>query len=312
MTMRYAIRFLALLSLGSFFVTACITDWPQQGGGLSLPSRDNDYYERSNRRDSNRRSALERSRSRYSGTSCERSRQCEDLCQDIYSRRSVKEDCLVLAEDQVEEIWEIYKILKNPKEDDLEDIDPEDFEIFVEIDLQPLDTLIGDFSNAETKKVLTWMIRDPDIIEIFQDEDDEYNLLEELLESLDGESGSSQYQSALSKNIDGSDSFMDLAIDNDGPALDWIHSFFENQCSSSSSLEEICIFESWYCEVGLNKDRWKSLVDYEDFEEIINEILDSHRPASPPDWWTEEVDADDLTITSGTNRLRDLCDMDLS
>ena len=271
-------------------LTSCIVSNPQ---GLLAPSRDNSQYDQSNREDRNRSSVLNRARGRYSGSACERDRECEDFCKDIYNRRSVREDCLALPLSQVEKLWEIYEIFRNPKEDDLEIIDPEDFEIFVEIDLQPLDTLIGKFGTSEAKRVLAWIAGEPDIVEIFQDEDDDFDLLKELLKSLNSNAGAQQYQQALSKTID-RDSFIEIAISDNGPALDWIHGFFSKQCDGSDQREEICIFKEWYCDVGLNEDSWDSLTRYEDFVEIVDEILDEYTvtDAAPPDWWTDETEAE--------------------
>ena len=288
-------------------LTSCIVSNPQ---GLLAPSRDDSQYDQSNREDRNRNSVLNRARERYSGSACERDRECEDLCKDIYNRRTVRKDCLALPVSQVEKLWEIYDIFRNPREDDLEIIDPEDFEIFVEIDLQPLDTLIRKFGTSEAKRVLAWIAEEPDIVEIFQDEDDDFDLLKELLKSLNSNAGAQQYQQALSKTID-RESFIEIAISDNGLALDWIHGFFSRQCDGDNSKrEEICIFQDWYCETELNDDSWDSLKGYDDFSEIIDEILDEYTvtDADIPNWWTEETEARDLRTSSSDNQLKWLCD----
>ena len=301
---KVMVSFAGFMLILTSFLTACISGNPQ---GLLTPSRDDNYYDQRNSEDRDRSSALDRSRRRYSGSACENDRECEDMCKDIYNRRSVREDCLTLALEQVEKLWEIYEIFENPKEDDLENIDPDDFEIFVEIDLRPLDTLIGKFGTSDAKKVLTWMLEEPDIVEIFQDEDDDFDLLKELLKALNSTSGSQQYQQALAKNIDGGDSFIEIAASDEGAALDWIHGFFSEQCDSDSKGEEVCIFKDWYCAVSLNNDSWDSLVGYEDFAEIVDEILSEYTVDSPPPWWTEDTEARDLSTTGSDNQLEWLC-----
>ena len=289
-------------------LTGFLIDCGTPGGGtVPPPKRPDKYYDDKNKEDENRGSVLDRSRKRYSGPKCEGNSKCEEYCKDIYNRRSVREDCLELARDQVEKLWDIYEIFESPKEDELRSIDPDDFETFVEIDLRPLDTLIGKFNSSEAKRVLTWIGEESDIAEVFQDEDDDFELFKELLEGVN-----TNKKSALSKNIEGGDSFMEIALSNEGPALDWIHSFFSEECDSDSD-EEVCILKEWYCEVDLNDDSWDELLGYEDFEQIIDDILEEYKATTTnqqPSWWDldEELEARDLEV----DQLEDLCDLALS
>ena len=273
------------------------------------PPKGDDYYEERNRDDKDRGSVLDRAKKRYSGPKCEGDDDCEEYCKDIYNRRSVREDCLELAQAQVEKLWEIYEIFESPKEDDLEGIDPEDFEIFVEIDNRPLDTLINKLSSSETKRVLAWVAQDEGIAEIFQDEDDEYDLLKELLGS-----GDTEQQSTLKKNIEGGDSFMQIAINDNEIALDWIHSFFSEDCEGNH--EEVCILKRWYCEVIEDEDDWDRLIGYEDFEGIVNEVLENYTSNPTTDrtnssgdlsWWEDDTEADKLATRGSRHELEDLC-----
>ena len=294
-----------LLVMG--FLVGCGSQAPKPN--LAKPKPD-DYYDQKNREDENRRSSLDRARKRYTGPKCEGDSQCEEYCKDIYNRRSVREDCLELARAQVDKLWEIYEIFENPKNDDLEIIDPDDFKVFVEIDLRPLDVLIGKFSGSEAKRVLAWIAEESDISEVFQDEDDEYRLLEELLREID-----TDQKQALSKNLSGGDSFIEIALADEGSALDWIHNFISEECDSSSK-EEVCILQDWYCHLELKDDQWDNLVGYENFALIIDDILEDYQvdgatTSDPdPDWWKldEEIEARDLDVTGGDNELEDLCD----
>ena len=253
---------------------------------------------------------MDQARKRYTGPKCEGDSKCEDYCKDIYNRRSVREDCLELARAQVDKLWDIYEIFENPKDDDLVSIDPDDFKVFVEIDLRPLDVLIGKFSSSESKRVLAWIAEESDITEVFQDEDDEYRLLEELLREIN-----TNKKQALSKNLSGGDSFIEIAISENEVALEWVHNFFNEECESRSD-DEVCIFQDWYCQLDLKDDQWDELVGSDDFAQIIDDILedfqvDGATTSDPdPEWWDldEEIEARDLDITGEDNELEELCD----
>ena len=202
-----------------------------------LLRRPDSEYDGKNKEDEDRRSVLDGSRKRYTGPKCEGDSKCEEYCKDIYNRRSVREDCLELARAQVEKLWDIYEIFENPKEDDLRSIDAEDFDTFVEIDLRPVDTLIGKFSSSEAKRVLAWIGEESDIAEVFQDEDDDFRLLKELLKGVNTDE-----QEALSKNIDGGDSFIEIALAGEGSALDWIHSFISEECDDDNPMKRKSVF----------------------------------------------------------------------
>ena len=308
------------------FLLGCFGSTPTSDGNtggntLRTAPKSDDYYERSNRKDADRREEINR-RKRYSGPKCEGDEDCEEICKDIYNRRSVREDCIELSAEQVDKLDEIYEAFENPSDDDLEEIDPEDFELFVEIDLRPLDTLIGKLSSSEAKRVLAWIADDEAIAEVFQEEDDDYDLLKELLDALGG-----TLQDALGKTVADGDSFMEIIIDNNELALEWVHNYFAERCEGND--EEKCIFDVWYCEVMDDDDAWDSLIGgYEEFEEIVDEILDDYTTttATAPDadpayhstdakWWLQdddEVEANDLEISgSGPNQLEQLCDLDL-
>ena len=267
----------------------------------TTPPKDDKYYDDRNRDDKDRGSVLDRSKKRYSGPKCEGDNECEEQCKDIYNRRSVREDCVELAVAQVEKLWEIFEIFESPKDDELLSIDAADFEIFVEIDNRPLDTLISKLSKSEAKRVLAWAVDEPDIAEVFEDEDDEYRLLKELLDGV-----SSDPKVALGKNISGPESFIEIAAStNKGTAaLDWIHSFFSEECDEDNKGEEVCVFQDWYCEIVKHSDDdvWDDVLGYDTFAQIIDSILEDY-DLTGKSWWEEGMESDELTI----NQLTDLC-----
>ena len=230
----------------------------------------------------------------------------------IYRRTTVRDECLELPVDQVEQLEEIYEALERPHSDELDDIDAEDFETFVSIDLKPLNTLVGRFNSTEGKKVLAWIAQNSDIAKVFIDVDREYDLLEELLDSLDG-----TLQEALDKTIDEGQNFMELAIADGGSALDWVHNFILEDCSKEADAdgsvyedqEEVCVLQKWYCEVLSHTDErtWSDLVRYDSFAGVANEILSEYTSGSTHDWWDEDVREDGVEELRDADDFAELC-----
>lgn len=259
---------------------------------------------------------------------CRRLSDCEKICEEIYSRRAAENECLDLHPDQVKRFDKIYKTLESPNFRDLIKIAPEDLENFVKIDYRPLKKLTEKLSNQlgaraqkakQAKQVLTWIVENPLIAKIFHDEDDDFLLLTSILRAINF-----NLKEALRKELRGkiySDSFMGIAIHSNvealkresrpADALEWVHSFFSKECSYNSSREKekVCILQDWYCKVGLNEEHhWDDLLLYEEFEDVINDILDRYDISGhKPSWWDhakhQEKEAEDLW----GKQVEDLC-----
>ena len=256
------------------------------------------YYDQRNEADQDRTSVLARSHKRYTGPKCEESKECVNLC-NIY-RYSVRENCTNLPQAQVKKIWDIYKAFENPTDDKLNKIDSGDFQVFVKLDIRPLENLISKFNFLSARIVLIWVVDDSDIAETFHDKDNTFDLLKGLLRPLKATEDPS-YQYALGKTVSEGESFIDLAILNKGPAMDWIHDFIEDECSSDYGWG-LCVLKNWYCQVKLNDDDWDDLFGYEYFTDIVDEIL-WYPISSPPSWWEDDMEALELTIS----QLKSLC-----
>ena len=80
--------------------------------------RDDEDYDRRKREDENRGNILDRSRTRYTGRTCEdeddNRHDCVEQCRDIYSRRSDREDCEELPIKQIEILEDLHELLEDP------------------------------------------------------------------------------------------------------------------------------------------------------------------------------------------------------
>ena len=286
------LKFLCLAVLAGFLMY-CGTQ-PAKDPGIDRPDG---YYDERNKRDG-RDDALDRSKKRYTGPKCEGDEDCEDICKDIY-RHNVRDECEELAIDQVEILEQIDEIFENPKERELSDIDAYDFETYVSIDLAPFDKRVGKLSSGEVKRVLTWIVENQKILEIFREVDDEYDLLKDMLKEL----GKGDVKQALEKSISGSDSLLEIGLEKEEEVIDWLQEYFAEECDNNRN-EEICILKEWYCEFNLNADDWDSLVSIEKFEvDIANEILSSYcvaASASATDCESGDPD-DDAFVPGGDN-----------
>ena len=268
--------------------------------------------------DRDRDNDRDRYRKKYSGPSCEEDDDddCIKICRDIYTSGKKREACAELTASQVEALDAIYDILKNPNNDKLAEIDPEDFREFVDLDTRPLEKSVKALSSAETKHVLTWIAETTAVAAVFENHDDDYKLLKELLKNLVS-SGDRQYQRALQKSIESGESFIELALVDGGSAMDWIHGFVEAECENKNYGEELCMFQDWYCRVNLNADDWSDFTGYNNFNSIMDAILQDYttNPASArtsssgvAKFWTEDLEAEDLEPGPPERHFDKMCD----
>lgn len=288
------LKFLCLIGLTGFLIYCGTQPAPDPEVRRSAPDRSNSYYDKANKREG-RDSALNRAKKRYTGPKCEGDDDCEDICQKLY-RNKVRDECEELSIEQVEILKNIDEVFENPTERELEDIDSYDFETYVNIDLAPFDKRVSKFSSTESKRVLSWILENQDIGEIFRNADNDYDLLEEILKGLN-----SDIKLALTKSITGSDSFIELAITEGDENFKWIHDYFGEECSDNDD-QEVCVLQEWYCEFNLSGDNWDNLLGNDEFEPVIKEILSEYEcpacaghAADKPggtaiSWWTEDVE----------------------
>ena len=268
----------------AMFLTSCL------GPGVTTDStrddrrgveRDDRYYEDRRRRDPDRNEVFDRSRTeRYPGKACEdesRGHDCQDQCRDIYTRRGDKEDCEELSVDQIERLHELHDILEKPDDDDLANVDFEDFDVYLNISIAPLDKLIGRYTRSEAKEFMLWLIEDEDASQVFEKEDDEYSAFEALLEGFAGSinSNGDNIWEPFVERIEG-DKLMELAIESGNEeTLDWFMDYI-NEKNSQCEDEELHVdcFKI-YCKIGdeIDDDYRDDWLGYENFEDYIEDII---------------------------------------
>ena len=277
------------MAIGIGFFTSCISSPPE----LVIDREYDDLREN----DQDRDTVIDNAQERFPDSKvCEGDDDCEEICDDIFSRRADREDCEELPIKQVERLEIVYEVFEDPDEDNLEKLDLDDLRVLMNISIQPIDRLVEKMSRGEMTNVLFWIARDEDVATIFEKEDQDFAIFKILLEEFDNTDSSSFVPStALSKTLDSGLNFIEIASEeNNSVALEWVHELFEDICSDEDDYEE-CLFDTNYCAMTFDTDTEEAYFDEEFFERFLDSILEDFRPSSsPPAWWTTDVEADEL------------------
>ena len=275
-------------------LTSCTPTGPAGAAGQP-EDRPRERIERSDREYRERRDKDEdrdRVISRYKerdrrGADCEGDDDCEELCDDIYDRKRDKDDCEELSARNVELLAEIYEILEDPDEDSLEDMDLEAFEALINISIEPLDDVVGDYSRREAKVMLAWIAGDSEAAEIFEKEDDDFKVFKMLLDEIDDD-----HVKALYGSIDGSDNFMEIMVEaGNEEAGEWIHEFMDYFCEKvhREGVDDAKCLRT-YCGIArhMNDNDAADLTDFEYFERYLDGVIED---GTNIDKWPENKDA---------------------
>ena len=231
---------------------------------------------------------------------CERDRDCKKICGDIFKVRADKQVCLEdLPIQQVELLEKVYDVLSEPSERDLKEMDLDSLQVLLSISIKPVETAADRMSQTETKKTLAWLGENNKAAEIIQKKDKDFNILKNLLKNINLDA-----ETALSAPIDRGDNFIEIAADKKNKvALAWVHEYFEEICSDDPDYTK-CVFKDHYCVLKLNGEAEEYYLGYELFDKILEDVLQEARPSSPPSWWDERVDIDEIDTWLGDN---DVC-----
>ena len=210
------------------------------------------------------------------------------ICADIFRSRIDRSDCEEFSTADVEDMEEVFEILENPDEDDLDGLDHQALELLLDISTDPLETAVSRMNRREKREFLFWLVENEEAIWSIAEEEDEFEILGELFGETEEE-----IISNLNRAIDYGDSFVELALDEGNEeALDWIHNFFGYKCEQY----ERCIFEQYYCKLSLNTYAEEAYFGYDFFKDVLDTVLEDHRPDSlEAAWWDRDGDGDTKT-----------------
>lgn len=230
----------------------------------------------------------------------------KDQCADIYSRIGDKEDCIKdLSVNQIDKLHELWGILKTPDKNNLKNLLPLDFEVYLNISISSFDKLALKYNTTEAKEVLIWVIENKEIARIFQKEDRNLKTLAVLLRSFMGKFPKA-HEPFLKKL--GKDRLIERLIDssNNEFLLNWFHKYTEDHFCNGYSVTPACF--SVYCEIGnkINssyKQNW--LNSGTAFKNYIDNII--KQKVNSKNWNIGEKSFESFNLSDITDWTENLC-----
>ena len=221
---------------------------------------------------------------RSSGDKCEGDKDCEEMCEDLFSSRSKREDCEELDEDIVDNMFTAFEeddgYLAEPDEDDLEDIHPDAVEHALDIDERVWTDLFKKYSKTEARRVLYWIATNKEIYDAMDsalDDDDLEDFFQELIDEFS--SGDKFWEFIIVKiEDDDEDNFINLAYDDGSDAASFIIERAVDDCEEKTNHRSVaepdhrkpaCLLEV-LCK---KKDGSKYIFD-DSFEYILSDVGD--------------------------------------
>lgn len=268
--------------------------------GPYSPPRNDYEYDRRKAEDRDRNDVLSSSRSRNRGDTCEdrdRDHDCKKYCRSMYRRSRDRDDCEELTVRQIEKLFDVYEILKEADEDDLGDINQEDFEVYLNVSIAGFDYLVGRYNRGEAKDVLRWIVEDEKVTSILRKEDDDYETLEELFEIFSGDLADNMLYEPFTRNIEGSNTLMDVVMDSDNEkAAEWFQEYLIEEDTNCTNDESAACF-TLFCKIGKEMDKRsrEEWLDYGDFEDLINTMISlgiggkSNPGNTDKEWNTDDI-----------------------
>ncbi|MCZ0933224.1 MAG: hypothetical protein OXJ52_08740 [Oligoflexia bacterium] len=154
--MKQIFFYLLAVSVSGLFLSSCILGQGGESDSLLIAKSAIDSEEKKRR---------ERERSDNRGD-CGDYRECEDVCEDVYNDEGDRENegkvekCLDLPYKKAISFEDILDILEEPYYDDLTNIEPRDFEAFLEISVAPWVEKTKRLNNDESESLLRWIARE--------------------------------------------------------------------------------------------------------------------------------------------------------
>ncbi len=203
---------------------------------------------------------------------CRNKKSCVKRCKAIYKSSRDETRCGRLSEDEVEDLEDVFEVLEDPTEDDLEDLDVEDLKKFLKVSNTPLERESNRYSSADAKAFLFYIAENDEVAEVLRSEDSGFEILDNLLEELDEDT----VEALVDRLGRGNDSFMETIIEYENlEALAWVHEYLEdgtNGYNANCNGNDRCIFDK-YCRMAdeLDASERRDLYETGDFEDFLED-----------------------------------------
>ena len=217
---------------------------------------------------------------------CEESARCENDCDDMFSGRAEK-TCLKLP---TRLVYDFTELLEFTEDGDIDEIDSEVLECLLDIDDKEFIDAVEKM-NRDAEEFLAGIADDEDLANVFQDEDDNSDILKALLKEA---TGKNDIEAQLREDIDDGKTFLQLAAEGAEDAWDWLEDYVEEEYPNRDPIVT-------YCDVIVNGGS-KSLRDSD-----LDDLLDTD-PFE--DEYEDEVERDGYSYkATGTKNFKNWCNV---
>ncbi len=158
------------------------------------------------------------------GDLCEESSKCKDICKDIFSGNSHRDDCYELPEELVKKFENVIEAVEDGE---VEDIDEFALECLLDIEEDEIVRVVRKLSSSKAKKFFIDLVEEDNLADIFYDEDDEFQVLGAILSEV---SGSGTVDEQLKEKLEDEKSVLWFVAETDGKAWKWLDSYVEYRC----------------------------------------------------------------------------------
>ena len=213
------------------------------------------------------------------GDICKDSSSCKSICDDIFSSNKKKRACEDLSVKMVKEFENIFSILDDG--DNLDDIKAGPLRCLLDISITEFRKEVDNLNKGEVRDFLAAIASQEELAEALKAEDDDYDILEELLEQLDDDT----ILSAFEDDIDDGDNLFELIVDaNNEPAWKWIvEGYVSEKCENSTYCNTAQTEDNtdeekrelvFFCKVYKTSKNVDDLLDHEPFEDDYKDTIE--------------------------------------
>ena len=164
---------------------------------------------------------------------CDGDDDCMDACDDLFPVRKYEAECLKLP---AELVYDIEALLLQMDDGDADDIDAGTLHCLLNINDQKFLNELNGLSSREGKDFLQQIASDEDLADTIAEHDDDYTILERIMEAAFGESNSDGLK-GFTRDVTSDLTFLDLILNAENEsAFGWVDGYIDDFCDNHDSL----------------------------------------------------------------------------
>jgi len=163
---------------------------------------------------------------------CEADKDCEEICDDIFSSRRSRQECYEYSSEMVSQFEDLIEAAEDGEVDEIEGIGPDVLECMLDIDESAFAKAVKEMSRREAQDFAVLIAGDVGFAEVLEEEDDEFNILRQLVNRLAGGSG---LEEVLSQEIEDDKTLLWLFAEGNKGAWDWLDNYVAEECDGRNS-----------------------------------------------------------------------------